>query len=321
MTSETARYQCDICGETFEKPAKFGGHKNGHRIKIERDELIAEVQRLFDETGRVPTSENMDREGRYSRATVKKRFGSWNAGLRAARLTPVHHHELSRDDIIQDIQGVAEELGHAPTVANMRSEGQYSVTVAQSKFGSWNDALVAAGYKPNKIKQIPRDDLLAEIRRLSDVLGHPPSTNDLKEHGKYSVRGYFREFDGWHEAVREAGFEPRGWPSGEENPRWRGGRDSQYYGPDWNRQRERAIQRDDWICQTPGCSTTRESHVERFGHDIHVHHIVPLASFERSCGSVDFQRANCLSNLVTVCTVHHIIWERISPLRPDTRHL
>jgi hypothetical protein len=34
---------------------------------------------------------------------------------------------------------------------------------------------------------------------------------------------------------------------------------------------------------------------------------------------VDFERANRLDNLVTVCAEHHHLWERSSPLRLDTR--
>jgi hypothetical protein len=34
---------------------------------------------------------------------------------------------------------------------------------------------------------------------------------------------------------------------------------------------------------------------------------------------VDFERANRIENLVTVCAEHHHLWERASPLRLDTR--
>lgn len=213
MTTESDQYRCNICGEVFETPGHLGGHKNGHRQKIARSDLIAEIQRLFQVKGRNPTSMEMHREGKFSSSTVREKFGSWNDGLRAAGLTPKYHYEIPRRKLLEDIQTVAEEIGRTPTTADMVSEGQYSVRTAQSEFGSWNNALRAAGFEPNRIGRFSREDLLDEIRRLTDVLGHPPSTNDLKESGRYSVRGYFREFDGWHDAVSEAGFEPHGWVS------------------------------------------------------------------------------------------------------------
>ena len=52
---------------------------------------------------------------------------------------------------------------------------------------------------------------------------------------------------------------------------------------------------------------------------LHVHHIRPLSSFSNTGEKVNFERANRLENLMTVCVEHHHLWERTSPLRLDTR--
>ena len=81
----------------------------------------------------------------------------------------------------------------------------------------------------------------------------------------------------------------------------------------------KALERDDFVCQTPGCERSQADHQAEFGTGLHVHHIRPLSSFSDNGENVDFERTNRLENLVTVCAEHHHLWERASPLRPDTR--
>lgn len=58
-------------------------------------------------------------------------------------------------------------------------------------------------------KKISVSELLAELRRLDDELGHSPSLPELDEHGRYSRRPYFDRFESWNAAKAEAGLEPR----------------------------------------------------------------------------------------------------------------
>jgi 5-methylcytosine-specific restriction endonuclease McrA len=83
---------------------------------------------------------------------------------------------------------------------------------------------------------------------------------------------------------------------GENAPNWRGGYEP-YYGPTWNPQRRKALQRDDYECQD--CGMTRDEHHDEYGTDLEVHHKTPIRTFE------DTQIANQLSNLITLCTSCH----------------
>jgi len=63
-----------------------------------------------------------------------------------------------------------------------------------------------------------------------------------------------------------------------------------YYGADWTKQRQLALERDGFMCQYEGCNETK---------NLHVHHIVPHRISED----------NSLDNLITLCPKHHRIIE------------
>jgi hypothetical protein len=263
----------------------------------------------------------MNEVGAYSAGTYKNRFGSWAKALQTAGCEPVNQHRVSKDALLDEIRRLATENGTPPTAAEMRSEGNFTVTIAQNRFGSWNEALEAAGYDPNNRYRISDAELLEEIHRLVDELGKAPTAQEMKSHGEFSHRPYFKRWDGWQAAIRAAGYEPVGRPSGPDNNNWKEEPAYEWreYGDNWDEQRQKALERDNYICQTPGCKRTQETHREEFTGGLHVHHIQPLSAFAADESGVNFERANRLENLVTVCVKHHHLWERASPLRLDTR--
>ena len=92
---------------------------------------------------------------------------------------------------------------------------------------------------------------------------------------------------------------------GEGNPAWRGGYEG-YYGPNWQSQRHRALERDEYKCQ--GCGMGMSTHVEKYDVGLHVHHITPAREFD------DYEKQNAIENLVTLCAVCH----KTREATPDT---
>lgn len=79
------------------------------------------------------------------------------------------------------------------------------------------------------------------------------------------------------------------------------------YGPNWQQQRQKALQRDDYRCQTCGAGPDFVGHDRpQSGLGLHVHHIRPFRDF----GYVPEQnesylQANRLDNLITLCASCH----------------
>ena len=93
----------------------------------------------------------------------------------------------------------------------------------------------------------------------------------------------------------------KGWLPKEKHPRWRGGIAHPNYGPNWDEQRELALERDDHHCQYPGCGAA----TSLSGWKLDVHHIQPFRLF----GLQRYEEANRLDNLITYCHKHHMEME------------
>ena len=117
--------------------------------------------------------------------------------------------QVSPETLRSALQSLAARLGKTPTVVDMYEEGQYAPKVYQEVFGSWNEALEAAGLDPDEIgsKRIPDRELLAELQRLYTELGNPPTQRDMTELGEYSNRTYQLRFGSWSNALQEAMLE------------------------------------------------------------------------------------------------------------------
>lgn len=133
------------------------------------------------------------------------------------------------------------------------------------------------------------------------------------EYEKYSYRvgRYSRQF--CSKQCKYDFYSESGWYSGENAPNWAGGITRFRYGRNWQTQRKRRLESDNYECVV--CSMTNETHKSRYSKSLHVHHIIPRSKFMTD-DEFDYERANRLDNLVTLCHPHHKEWEGI-PLRPQ----
>ena len=91
----------------------------------------------------------------------------------------------------------------------MNEKGRYWRSTYKNEFGSWNDALDAAGFEPETIgANITDEELIQELKRVTDKLGEPPTFREMQSEGDYAPHTYDRHFGSWNQALRAAGFEP-----------------------------------------------------------------------------------------------------------------
>jgi 5-methylcytosine-specific restriction endonuclease McrA len=112
-------------------------------------------------------------------------------------------------------------------------------------------------------------------------------TPNRRERRDSRSRRHFCGTDCWYDYLREHPEIHNNYRGGQGHP----------YGPNWREQAYKARERDRHICQDCGLQRKRPLH--------HVHHIVPRRLF-----GDDYERANVLPNLVTLCSPCHIARER-----------
>lgn len=88
--------------------------------------------------------------------------------------------------------------------------------------------------------------------------------------------------------------------SGENHPRWEGGKSIQY-GKNWEKNREKRLEKDNYSCQI--CGMTNQESIEEYGTGLHIHHKKKFSKFKNSA------EANKVSNLVSLCRECHNLAE------------
>lgn len=213
--------------------------------------------------------------------------------------------KIPEEELIEYLREFAQELGRAPRIRDMKTQGRYSDQTYYNRFGSWGTALQKAGlleeFQPSKYDVGGTDDFGAaidEMLRVAEIVDRPPTQNDMNQVGDFSDAYYKDWFGSWAESLRTCGLPPRYLGGVLHHP----AEAKSDYGENWFRQRNRALARDRYQCQHCGDGYEDLSTKE---HDtLHVHHIVPIREFPEP------EIANHLLNLITLCPECHQIWER-----------
>ena len=159
------------------------------------EELILILQQKAEELGRTPRTRDMKRP---SASTFYDAFGSWNNALRSAGLKTNSRRKYNDKELILILQQKAKELGRTPRIYDMKkpSYGTYC-----NRFGSWVDALKAAGLYPSR--RYSNEELILLLQQKAKELGRTLHVYDMK---KPSYRTYCRIFGTWNKALEAAGL-------------------------------------------------------------------------------------------------------------------
>lgn len=106
---------------------------------------------------------------------------------------------MDKQTIIAELRRVADALQSRPVTRPQFSEkSRISVSTVRYAFGTWNDAVRAAGIEPIprgglvelRKQALPDDVYLQEIIRLTGELGKKPTESQMNAKGKFSIKPY-----------------------------------------------------------------------------------------------------------------------------------
>jgi hypothetical protein len=129
--------------------AELAAFRAGLRRRYTDDEILHQLRQAAERLGRSPTMREFaqDPEARVHPQTVIEHFGTWNAAKRAAGLFP--RRFLTRDELLEQLRGLGEELGRVPTARDLAARGRSlpSASLYAHTFGSLANALREAGFE------------------------------------------------------------------------------------------------------------------------------------------------------------------------------
>jgi endogenous inhibitor of DNA gyrase (YacG/DUF329 family) len=230
--------------------------------------------------------------------------------------------QIGRDTLIKDYQDVAAELGKTPSQIEYNNHGEYTWSAIRGYFDGMGELQDAAGLE--RLDKGRVDKVCEHCGRDYDVRHANKDSkycsercSDLWKIEAYSGQGnpfgyIYREIncEMCGKLVEDSNIDQRfcsqecmiKWrssvTSGENHPRWnpdtvpsdrRG-----YRGENWDEQRQKALDRDDYECQACGEGETLPS--------LHVHHIEPWSSFADD----EEDEANRVENLLSLCASCHL---------------
>jgi len=168
------------------------------------DVLLEDLRAIAAKLGvKTLTQSKYDEHGRFSAATLKKRFGRWNLALAAASLSPAKLMNVPSELLIGDITRVARLLNTTQISREQYEErGKYSASPIERRFGSWNKAIAIAGFEPLSVQNISIDELFDNIERVWRHLGRQPTIDEMRKPlSRYSGATYKNRFGGYRKAL------------------------------------------------------------------------------------------------------------------------
>lgn len=122
----------------------------------------------------------------------------------------------ARGELISELQRLAGELGETPTATEKRELDGFNPYHYQKEFGTWNEAIEAAGLSinQNRATNAAVADFIKDLQQVAGKAGRVPRRSDAKQYGKWNTTTYQErvpdngEKSNWNEVLKEAGFEP-----------------------------------------------------------------------------------------------------------------
>ena len=189
-------------------------NRSGSKHYANDEALIEDIQRVAEEVQESPTARQYQEKGEYSLKTIQRRFGGWNKAKQEADLETYSNtgrKKYTDEELLNDLQRVAEEIGKSPTFQQYRSEGAADPCALEDRFGSWNKAKKRANLKTHSqhgpTSYDDEQEVLDDLREVATRLDDSPSVSQYRTHGEYPVSACETAFGSFNNAKEQAGLD------------------------------------------------------------------------------------------------------------------
>lgn len=185
--------------------------------KYTDEELISLYKRMAKEIGRTPNFTDIEAYRlKYndipSVRTFRNRFGSIeNLAEICGLYKKTNNQTYKKDFLINELQRFYKEHRKIPTQSDFegKKNGYPSRKTFVNHFGSFNNALRAAGFDVKDKPEYTKEYLLNEIGRFIREFGRQPYLRDMERVEGYPGKYLYKKiFGSWNNAIKEYGLRP-----------------------------------------------------------------------------------------------------------------
>ncbi|TKX74954.1 hypothetical protein EXE46_05945 [Halorubrum sp. GN11_10-6_MGM] len=192
---------------SYNEGIRAAGYVPVREVNIENKHLLTDIKEVQKKVGETPTVMQYNEYGTYHADTLYKRFGSYSSALKAAGYEPNQYRDIPSSDLLSDIRKHSDERERAPTSPRYDEKGKYAAKTIIQRYGTWSDAVKAAGCEPPSYHYYSDKQLLRELQRLANG-NKAPTPREVEVSGKYSYTCYMDRFGRWWQACVRANLRP-----------------------------------------------------------------------------------------------------------------
>jgi hypothetical protein len=184
------------------------------RNKNWNEQLVIEEIRSWQEVGKPLYSHYMRQNYQELLAAGIRYFGTWRTAIEAAGIpydSVRKYRDWSKERIVETIKRLEKDgmdLSFRSMMLSKYAPMVYA-SIRPNHFGSWKEALTAAGLAPEEIYRYRTWDdnsIISEIRRLNDE-GVDLSSKKMDESSNPLIATARRRFGNWGKAIERAGID------------------------------------------------------------------------------------------------------------------
>ena len=179
--------------------------------KDKREFLLGELKRYYIEFGEIPTQSKFNKLPGYpSRKTFTNHFLTFDDALRCAGFDIPFKKDINEEFLINEINRFIKQFGKRPYSRDMDSTpGFPSKKHFSNIFGSWNNAIKAAGIK-EIVSQYTDKELEEKFMSFVSLKGRVPKIHEFNNNSDYpSFWCYQNRFGSWNKALIHYGFDAK----------------------------------------------------------------------------------------------------------------
>ena len=124
-----------------------GFHVQLRKRNIPEEELLADLKRVASDLSKnTLTTVEYTAKGQFGVTTILRRFKQWNLALHKAGLETPNRQHVPDAELFENIANVWTGLGRQPfgrELDKVHRLSKFSLGTYESRFGSWNKALLA----------------------------------------------------------------------------------------------------------------------------------------------------------------------------------